>query len=308
MHPFTTPRLRRVDEVDAEFLTFELTPQQLARLPKGKTIVFRKSTHPKKGKGYRQFVSRAEYTSSEPGKRGRAVAIATKLLGVIWDDDPEWIYETNKAKSSIKARRVAAERRTTAAPKASDDPALRIFEAPVAAGPSSRIVEDVPALLFSNAALLCAARGLTDPQSVADCWNENIPRLRELLPAHAFMSLTPEAVRRIYASMADTRRFLRRRLSTQGTPQVSGPAPHLCLRRGIEPHGHDAQLGRPRRRRGTVRPHDDPLRSRRLGVNRRPHLLPQRRRFLGDARRGAHRSAARAADHEKTRPLSSCRR
>ena len=59
MHHFNTPRLCRIDEVDAKFLEFKLTPEQKARLPEGKKIVFRKSTHPQKGKGYRQFVSRA---------------------------------------------------------------------------------------------------------------------------------------------------------------------------------------------------------------------------------------------------------
>ena len=33
MHHFNTPRLCRIDEVDAKFLEFKLTPEQKARLP-----------------------------------------------------------------------------------------------------------------------------------------------------------------------------------------------------------------------------------------------------------------------------------
>lgn len=211
MHKFNTPRLRRVDEVDAKFLTFKLTPEQKARLPKGKKIVFRKSTHPQKGKGYRQFMSRAEYTSSEPGKRGRAVAIASKLLGVIWDDDPEWIYETDKSKSSIKARRVEATKKAEKSNRLVAGMICRMFSDSIEYEQTAVLVKKIPVPLFLAVAVLCASRGITDATSVANYWNQNLNYLRKVLPHEELNEISHDSVRRIYLSLkADSvERFLK---------------------------------------------------------------------------------------------------
>ena len=82
MQKHNTSRLHRVSEIDSEKLSFKLTSDQRARVPRGEY----------------------NWTNSKTGKR-RARSAATHLLGIIWDDDPEWVYETDLTKSSIAERR-----------------------------------------------------------------------------------------------------------------------------------------------------------------------------------------------------------
>ena len=100
-------RICKVSDIDDAFLTFKLTKDQRDRVPKGQKVTFRRSTQ--KYEGYRQFLSRAEYDKVNPVTgRKKATAAGSKLLGIIWDDEPEWLYETDKTKSSIGTRRSAA--------------------------------------------------------------------------------------------------------------------------------------------------------------------------------------------------------
>ena len=49
-------------------------------------------------------IVKLHWTNPKTGKR-RARSAATHLFGVIWDDDPEWVCETDLTKSSIAERR-----------------------------------------------------------------------------------------------------------------------------------------------------------------------------------------------------------
>lgn len=202
MQKHNTSRLYRVSELDSEKLRFKLTQEQLARVPRGEQIVFRKSTQPYKGKGYKHLLSRAEYNGVSPktGKR-RARCAATHLLGIIWDDDPEWVYETDLTKSSIVERRREACANTLKPSRLTVGTMSTIFEELIGFEKNVVIVKKVPIPVFLSVALICALRGTSDATSVANYWNNNIPFLSKIYPELTFKEISHDSVTRIYNSL-----------------------------------------------------------------------------------------------------------
>ncbi len=202
MQKHNTSRLYRVSEIDSEKLSFELTSDQRARVPQGEKITFRKSTQPYRDKGYKHLLSRAEYNWTNPktGKR-RARSAATHLLGIIWDDDPEWVYETDLTKSSIAERRREACANTLKPSRLTVGNMWTIQEELIGFEENAVIVRKVPIPVFLSAALVCAFRGASDATSVANYWNNNIPFLSKIYPELTFKEISHDSVTRIYASL-----------------------------------------------------------------------------------------------------------
>lgn len=148
-------RILRVDEIDEHFLRFRLTDEQKAKAG-GQPITFRKSTQPKNG--YSQLFSRAEYNKINPKTgRSRATPAATKLVGIIWNDDPEWVYETDARRSPVAERRQKAQ-----------DQAI---------WPRITLSQDVPLAAFVTVALTSAKQGLTDAGTIARLLNTRLASL-----------------------------------------------------------------------------------------------------------------------------------
>ena len=202
MQKHNTSRLYRVSEIDSEKLSFELTSDQRARVPQGEKITFRKSTQPYRDKGYKHLLSRAEYNWTNPktGKR-RARSAATHLLGIIWDDDPEWVCETDLTKSSIAERRREACANTLKPSRLTVGNMWAILEELIGFEENAVIVRKVPIPVFLSVALVCAFRGTSDATSVANYWNNNIPFLSKIYPELTFKEISHDSVTRIYASL-----------------------------------------------------------------------------------------------------------
>ena len=199
-----TPKICKVADVTEDMLKFSLTQEQRDKIPRGKKIRFRRSTQPYKEDGYRQFLARAQYTSSVNSKyKGRVVAVATHLIGIIWDDDPEWIYETDKSKSSIKERRIAETAKRHRAHRLLASTIASMFAESIEYAEESVIVKKVPVPLFLVVAIASSLRGYTDATSVANYWNINLPYLRELFPHLDLQELSHDSVRRIYQSLTE---------------------------------------------------------------------------------------------------------
>ena len=167
MQKHNTSRLYRVSEIDSEKLSFELTSDQRARVPQGEKITFRKSTQPYRDKGYKHLLSRAEYNWTNPktGKR-RARSAATHLLGIIWDDDPEWVCETDLTKSSIAERRREACANTLKPSRLTVGNMWAILEELIGFEENAVIVKKVPIPVFLSVALVCAFRGAPTPPAL----------------------------------------------------------------------------------------------------------------------------------------------
>lgn len=202
-------RICRLSEIDERFLKFKLTEEQRARVPKGEKITFRHSTQ--KFNGYRQFISRAEFNKVNPrtGKKKNAAA-ASKLLGIVWDDDPEWLYGTDKRKSPIKARRAVAANAVTSlskepvAGRETSSLISSLFAEIVEYETAATIVKKLPIGLFLTVATVCSCRGLTDATSVANFWNANLPWLQSAYPELDLQEISHDSVRRIYMSISES--------------------------------------------------------------------------------------------------------
>ena len=196
-------RICKVSDIDDAFLTFKLTKDQRNRVPKGQKVTFRRSTQ--KYEGYRQFLSRAEYDKVNPVTgRKKATAAGSKLLGIIWDDEPEWLYETDKTKSSIGTRRSAAISKKHASGRRISSLVSSLFAEMVEYETAAPIVRKIPVGLFLTAATVCSCRGLTDATSVANYWNANLPWLRSVFPDLDLQEISHDSVRRIYMSLSES--------------------------------------------------------------------------------------------------------
>lgn len=172
-----TKKICKVAEVTEDMLKFPLTQEQRNRIPRGKKIVYRRSTQPYRDKGYRQFLARAQYTSNVDSKyKGRVVPVASHLIGIVWDDDPEWIYETDKSKSSIKERRIAETAVRHRAQRLLASTIASMFAENIEYAEESVIVKKVPVPLFLVTAIAGSLRGYTDATSVTNYWNTNVKR------------------------------------------------------------------------------------------------------------------------------------
>lgn len=200
-HPMK--RICRVAEINEEFLKFRLTKEQRAKAG-GAKIAFRKSTQLFAEKGYRQLIARAEFNKLNPatGKK-RAAAVASKLIGIIWDDEPEWVYETDKTKSSKLERRQKAISERQQARQNITSLLASLFTDDIEYNVTAVTVKKVPLPLFLSVAVVCACRGLTDATSVADYWNSNLESLRSLFPAYELEQISHDTVRRIYMSLSE---------------------------------------------------------------------------------------------------------
>ncbi len=200
-HP--NKRICRIEEIDEAFLTFELTPGQRAKAG-GETITFRKSTQRYKKEGCRQLLSRAEFNKLNPktGKK-RNTAAASRLLGIIFDDDPEWLYETDKTRSprpEVRERAAALREELNRSLSSSE---ARFFCEYGPLGEAAALVNEVPLPLFVTAAVVCAWRGAADAAALAAFWNENLSFLRNILPSLTLESLSADAVLRIGSLFTD---------------------------------------------------------------------------------------------------------
>ncbi len=178
-----TPKICRVSDVTEKFLVFSLTPEQLAKIPPEKKIVFRHATQHYKEKGYRQYLARAQYTSSVQSKhKGRIVTVASKLLGIVWDDDPEWIYETDKTKSNLSARRIAAmaERSEMESRRRSDDEKRREEALAKESDCCRKAREDERTWLVSQ-----LLRKVSDPVKAADLLGLELDEVRQIAAGRA---------------------------------------------------------------------------------------------------------------------------
>ena len=199
-----TKKICRVSEVSKRFLKFTLTEEQKAKIPAGKKIVFRRCKQHVKGKSYSQFLSRAQYTSSVNSKhKGTIVTVGTSQLGVVWDDEPEWIYETDKSKSCIKARRIAATAERHRAHRMLASTIASIFAETVDYAENCVVVKRVPITLFLVVAVAGSLRGYTDATSVANYWNNNLPYLQKLYPHLELKELSHDSVTRLYQSLTE---------------------------------------------------------------------------------------------------------
>ena len=204
MQKHTTKRLFRVAEINESHLKFRLTKEQRAKAG-GAKISFRKSTQRYVEKGYRQLLARAEYNKLNPvtGKK-HAAPIASKLLGIIWDDEPEWVYETDKTKSSKLERREQAIARRQEARRNITTLVASLLTEDIEFEVGAVHVKKIPVPLFLSVAVVCACRGLTDATSVANYWNNNLESLRSLFPSYSLEAISHDTVRRIYMSLTET--------------------------------------------------------------------------------------------------------
>ena len=76
-------------------LPFELTAEQLSKLPPGKELHFDRAKQTVRGADYCYAVSRACYRT----ERSRSVTIASKTLGKIFADDPEQNVYRNRPRN-----------------------------------------------------------------------------------------------------------------------------------------------------------------------------------------------------------------
>lgn len=203
MQKHSTKRICRVAEISPELLKFRLTKEQRAKAG-GAKISFRKSTQRYAEKGYRQLLARAEYNKLNPvtGKK-HAAPVASKLIGIIWDDDPEWVYETDKTKSSKPERRQKAISARNETRRNITSLVASLFSDDIEYNVSAVIAKKIPVPLFLSAAVVCACRGLTDATSVAAYWNNNLQALRALFPGYELEEISHDTVRRIYMSLTE---------------------------------------------------------------------------------------------------------
>lgn len=201
MQKHTMKRICRVADINAEFLTFRLTKEQRAKA-NGAKISFRKSTQ--RYEGYRQLLARAEYNKLNPatGKK-HAAPVASKLIGIIWDDDPDWVYETDKTKSSKPERRKQAIAKRFESQRNLTTQVASLFTEDIEYQVSAVQVKKIPVPLFLTVAVICACRGLTDATSVANYWNNNLTSLRNLFPSYELEVISHDTVRRIYMSLTE---------------------------------------------------------------------------------------------------------
>ena len=204
MQKHRTSRLFRLADLSSEQLVFKLTPEQRERVPKGTKLAFYKCTRPHKEKGYKQLLTRAEFCINDPvtGKRYKRVAGA-QLIGIIWDDDPEWVYETDKTKSSIKERRQQACKKKHAPSRYISQVMSILFEETIGFENAAVIVKKVPIEIFLVVTLICSFRGTTDATSAANYWNKNIPFLRKVHPELEFNEISHDSVTRIFSSLTE---------------------------------------------------------------------------------------------------------
>ena len=201
MQKHTMKRICRVADINAEFLTFRLTKEQRAKA-NGAKISFRKSTQ--RYEGYRQLLARAEYNKLNPatGKK-HATPVASKLIGIIWNDDPDWVYETDKTKSSKPERRKQAIAKRFESQRNLTTQVASLFTEDIEYQVSAVQVKKIPVPLFLTVAVICACRGLTDATSVANYWNDNLTSLRNLFPSYELEVISHDTVRRIYMSLTE---------------------------------------------------------------------------------------------------------
>ena len=193
------------DEIDEKMLTFKLSAEQRARIQNGEEVVFRKSTQYYEASNYWQLIARAEVNRLNPatGKR-RAVAIGTKLIGIIRKDEnnQKWVYKTQPKRKGSTAKPV---------PKASQKAEIKAAAASVGEfvaeklefEPDSVVSKKVPIELFLVVALLSSCRGLSDATSVAAYWNSNLDTLRTLYPDLDLEEISHDTARRIYISLTE---------------------------------------------------------------------------------------------------------
>lgn len=203
MQKHATKRLFRVADINESHLKFRLTKEQRAKAG-GEKISFRKSTQRYAAKGYRQLLARAEFNKLNPatGKKHTA-PIASKLLGIIWDDEPEWVYETDKTKSSKPERREQAIAKRQEARRNITTLVASLFTEDIEFEVNAILVKKIPVPLFLSVAVVCACRGLTDATSVANYWNNNLESLRSLFPSYSLEAISHDTVRRIYMSLTE---------------------------------------------------------------------------------------------------------
>ena len=206
MNKHLTKRIIRVDEIDESFLKFKLTAEQRTKIPKGEVVTFRKSTQPYVEKGYRQLISRAEFNKVNPvtGTK-RAASAGSKLIGIIWDDDPEWVYETDKTKSSKGEIRTEALTNKALAFQKITTEVASIFRENIEYSDDENvvIVRKVPVDILLTVALACCFTGSSDATSIANYWNKNIPFLRECFPNLDLTEISHDTVRRVFISLTE---------------------------------------------------------------------------------------------------------
>lgn len=193
-------RICRVDEIDVDLLTFPLTEEQLAKA-EGEKITFRKSTQHFPKYGYRQLIARAEYNGVTASGKRRAKTAASKLVGIIWDDDPEWVCETNKARSPNPVRREEARARIEEEHRKIQNRIRAFLDEEGVYEDGTVVVNRVPLEAFLPAALVSGMAKQPDAQTMAAAWNANLDDLRSLHPDLKLEEISVEAVRRICMSI-----------------------------------------------------------------------------------------------------------
>lgn len=230
----------KVDEIDESLLTFELEKEQRDKA-KGAEIKFRKSTQ--RYPGYRQLIARAQYYDS--GKK-RAIAVATKLVGVIFDDEPEWVYETDKSKSPIAERRIEARTLKAEGQRAVASQVGSFVKKKVEYAADAIIVKKVPIEILLTVAALSGMRGLTDATSVANYWNTNLSTLREMFPEYDLEEISHDTVRRICCRLRKNECVTSRAASTTGSPSGTARtgATSPSTAKAVGPRGVTRTIGR----------------------------------------------------------------
>ena len=210
MQKHNQKQICRDDEIDKKMLTFRLKKEQRQKA-KGAEVKFRQTSQ--RYDGYRQIIARAQIYDSE---KKCAVTIAAKLIGVVFEDDPEWLYETDKSRSPITERRLAArprkaEKQPAAASRTCETKEQRAAATQLGSFVKKKveytadaiIVKKVPIEILLTVAALSGMRGLTDATSVASYWNTNLSTLREMFPEYGLEEISHDTVRRIYMSLTE---------------------------------------------------------------------------------------------------------
>ncbi len=198
----TNKRLCRLADIGEKLLKFPLSKEQQAKAG-GEKITFRTATRSYKEKGYRQLLSRAEFNKLNPktGKK-HAAPVASKLLGIIYDDDPEWLYETDKTRSSkaeVRDRALVPKQETN-----------RNIASLITSWLTDDLVCEtsgdqamkIPVPLFLTVVLACSGRELRCA-SVANCWNGNLAHLQTLFPSYGLEKISPDTVRQVFTQLAE---------------------------------------------------------------------------------------------------------
>lgn len=190
-------------------LPFELTDEQLRKLPPGKELHFDRARQRGKTSEYCYVVSRACYRT----ERSRSVIIASKTLGKMFANDPEMnVYQTRPRNWKQLAQIQATEDAIKDVQDHSDtgiysvQGILGMLESTIVFREDAKVfptIAKVPASVLLLVCVFSATRGEFNARQAADYWNANLGELQRLFPNYHLGKVSSDTIRRMLRSLSD---------------------------------------------------------------------------------------------------------